>query len=293
MRQRNGAGRALLFLVVLLAACAPPPEGRTVLDALGRDVVVPPSPRRIVTLAPDVTEIVAHLGAADRLVGTDSASDHPPAIRDLPDVGGLQPNIESIAALEPDVVIASTSGNPPSLDPALRAAGIPLFVVRTARLTDIPRALRMVGDLLGTDASEAAARMEREIAAARRERTPAPRVLVMLWTDPMYVAGRETYLDDLLEIAGAENAVTTTGWPAISREVVVADPPDLILYPEAAVSAEALRSIAASAAWRSLPAVREGDVVPFEDDLLLRPGPRVTEGLAELNRILDEWERKR
>jgi ABC-type hemin transport system substrate-binding protein len=273
---------------LLLLACAEP-SSRAVTDGVGRSVELPPRIERVVTLAPNVTELVAFAGAAEKIVGTDSMSNFPASVAPLPDVGGLTPSVEAIAALDPDLVLASTAGNPPLIAPALASVGIPLYVLRTDRVDDLGRALRTLGSILGVDGEAAASRLEAAIAAQRRTRAARPLVMVVLWPEPLFVAGRGTFLDDLLVIAGAENAVEVDGWPAYSAEAVVRRPPDIVIYPAAAVPADAMRALGATAAWRNVPAVRDGEVHAVSDDELLRPGPRIPKGLADLNAILDRW----
>ncbi|HVR41913.1 MAG TPA: helical backbone metal receptor [Thermoanaerobaculia bacterium] len=280
-------------LALVLAGCASE-RGRSVVDGVGRRVELPPAVERIVTLAPNVTELVAAAGGAGRIVGTDDASDFPPSIRPLPTVGEMQPSLEAIVTLDPDLVIASTAGNPPSLGPALAALRIPLFVLKTDRLEDLGPALRQLGEVLGTDPAEAIESLETGLARGRRSRSPRPRVLVLLWPEPLYVAGVGTYVDDLIGLAGGRNAVRVGGWPAYSLEALVASPPDLILVPGESVGPDLMRRLVAeSEAWKAVPAASEGRIHPFPDDLVLRPGPRVTEGLREINEILDSWERAR
>lgn len=264
-------------------------SSRSVIDGVGRSVTLPARIERIVTLAPNVTELVAYAGAAERIVGTDSMSNHPPEIAMLPDVGGLEPSIEAIAALDPDLVIASTAGNPPAIARGLAGVGIPLYVLRTDRLEDLGAALRVLGSILGVDGAAAATRLDAAVAAQRRERARRPRVMIVLWPEPLFVAGRKTFLDDLLGVAGGVNAVDVDGWPSYSEEAVIRRPPDVIVYPAAAVPASAMQALAARAAWRGVPAIRDGALYAVSDDTLMRPGPRVAEGLAELNGILDRW----
>lgn len=287
----------LLVLAVFAAGavrCRPEPAPRSVVDGLGRDVAVPATITRIVTLAPNVTELVAAAGAGDRIVGTDDSSDHPPSMRSLPKVGALQPSIEKIVSLDPDLVVATTAGNPPSLESALRSVGIPLYVVRADRLADVAASLGGLADLFGTDASAVIGQIERSLGALDRNRARRPRVLLLLWPAPLYVAGRQTYLDDLLQATGADNAVTVAGWPGYSLEAIVAHPPDIILYPENAVARDAVMLLPTQAeAWKRVPAFLTGAIHPIPDDLLLRPGPRLVEGARELDRIFDAWEEGR
>lgn len=271
--------------VALLAGCRER-SGRVERDDLSRDVPLPREMRRIVSLAPNITEILFAIGAGDRIVGTDSFSDTPSAATKLPKVGGLQPNIEQIAAMAPDVVLATTNGNRPALEPALKSVNVPLFVLRTDRIPEIPAAMRRLGALLGADgAPAAAARLEKDIAAQRRTRTRRPRVLFVVWTDPLYVAGRGTFADDLLELTGAANAIGVDGWPQYSLERLVADPPDLLLYPDRSVTPEQVSRLVERA-----PALRSRtQLVPVDENRFTRPGPRVAEAAAMLNEMIDRW----
>lgn len=249
---------------------------------------VPPRVERVVTLAPNLTELVFAVGSGSLVVGTDDFSDEPRAAAKLPKVGGMQPNLEKLAALRPDLVLASTEGNQPALGPALAAAGIPLFVVRTDRVADLPTAVKRVGALLDSPgAEEAEAALRRELAQQERKRSRTAKVLFAIWTEPLYVGGRETFVDDLLVLTGATNAVSRNGWPQHSLESLIASPPDIILYPSPAVSRQQIEAL-----LRRAPGLQPM-VVPVDEDLFTRPGPRVARAAAALNAILDRWERSR
>ncbi|MEO8379659.1 MAG: helical backbone metal receptor [Acidobacteriota bacterium] len=269
------------MVALLLISCGERPAVTTA-DDLGRPVVLPARIRRVVTLAPNLTEMLFAIGAGERLVGTDDYSNHPAAARALPKVGGMQPNIETLVALKPDVIFASTEGNHPNLAPALSAAGIPLFVIRTDRLAEIPAGMRRLGTILGVPGADAAAtKLERAVAAQKRTRAHPPRVLFAVWTDPLYVAGRATFTDDLFVLAGARNAVEVPGWPQYSLESLVAAPPDLFLYPRGAVTQAQVDALLAR-----VPSLRFR-VVSVNEDVFQRPGPRMAEAAAVLNGILD------
>ena len=260
---------------ILLIACSRTPVANTH-DDLDRPVALPARITRVVTLAPNLTEIVYAIGAEDRIAGTDDFSDEPAAAKTLPKVGGMQPNIEKIVALRPDVVLATTTGNHPNLAPALAAVKIPLFVVRTDRLDEVPRAMERVASILGVR-TNAAEELRAAIARQKRTRARRPRLLFVVWADPLYVAGRDTFSDDLLRLTGAENIVTITGWPQYSLESLVANPPDLILY----VNKIAPSQIEKLRTYAHVPAVA------VDENLFTRPGPRVSSAAETLNRILD------
>jgi len=270
------------------------PSGRVFVCALlltfaaCREKETPPSlagSQRAVSLAPNITELAFAVGAGKRLVGTDDFSDNPPAAKPLPKVGGTQPNVEKIIALKPDLVLASTSSAPPGLESSLRAAHIPLAWIKTDRLADVPGAMTIVGAHLGVlDAPVYAARLRKDIDAQRRQRAHPPRVMFVVWTNPLYVAGRETFVGDLLELCGATNAVTVNSWPQYSLESLVANPPDVILYPNLSVKPQAMKELLDAA-----PGVRDhARVIAVEENVFVRPGPRVVEAARALNAILDQ-----
>ena len=235
----------------------------------------------MVTLSPNLTEMAYAVGAGERLVGADDFSNFPEAARALPKVGGMQPSLEKIVALRPDLVLASTEGNHPNLAPALAAAQVPLFVIRTDRLDQIAPALRRIGTILdGPRTDEAVRELETAVEAQRRTRTSRTRVLFAVWTDPLYVAGRETFTDDLFILTGAENAVPVKGWPQYSLESLVASPPDLLLYPRGAVTEQQVDALLARAGLRTR-------VIAVHEDIFQRPGPRMPDAAASLNAILD------
>ncbi|HUP50623.1 MAG TPA: helical backbone metal receptor [Thermoanaerobaculia bacterium] len=290
MRRFSPRLRAAVFVFALLPlACAPAPRrpaGREVVDDLGRAVRVPSRIDRVVTLAPNLTEIVFAVGGGEKLAGTDDFSNHPPDARRLPKVGGMHPDLEKVVALDPDLVLASTEGNQPGIGPALAAAGVPLYVVRTDRLDEIPLSLARVGELLGTGNGETAASTLRDqIRRQLRRRPRQPRVLFAVWADPLYVAGRDTFTDDLFALTGARNAAGAKGWAQLSHEALLANVPDIILHPGATVSRTMVERLFAAA-----PSVlRRVEIVAVDDDRFTRPGPRVAEAAAALNEIIDQW----
>jgi iron complex transport system substrate-binding protein len=276
----------VLLLTIGCEAAAPAAATREVVDDLGRPVRIPARIERVITLAPNLTEIVFAAGAGSRLVGADQFSNYPPEARSLVRVGGMQPDLEKVVALRPDLVLASTEGNQPAIAPALAAAGIPLFVVRTDRLEEIPLSLSRIGGLLETGHGETAASTLRDqISRQARRRSKQPRILFAIWADPLYAAGRQTFADDLFLLTGARNAVETEGWPQYPQESLIASPPDIVLHPASAVSRAAVEKLFAA----SPNVLRRIEIVSVDDDRFTRPGPRVAEAAGELNAIIDRW----
>ena len=245
------------------------------------------APRRVVTLAPNLTEIVFALGAGDRLVGVSEYSDYPAAARSIPRVGGLEVDPEKVAALRPDLVLAIAEGNAQGAVRALEAAGLPVTVTPSGSLDAVLQSIRMVGERLGVP--EEGRRLADRLAARRqavRERVsgrPHPAALLLVWPDPPQAAGGETFLNDVLTEAGARNLVgDRRGWPVLSREYLATAPVALLVTPE---------SVEARAAWDaafspdgilSIGTVSRARRVRLNEAELTRPGPRVFDALERL-----------
>jgi cobalamin transport system substrate-binding protein len=256
----------------------------------------PGAPARIVTLTPSATEVVAALGATDRLVGVDDYSTYPAAAARLPKVGTfLQPDLEAVMQLRPTVVIADDVQGP--FAARLRDAGIAAIDCPMHTLEDVKASLRTVGARLGRAdaAGRAVAAIDRAIDEARARHTPGaaprPRVLAVIDHEAgglggLIAAGPGTWLDELLAIEGAENALAGTGvrYPKISLEDVLRARPTVIV--DAAYAADPATEARAWAPAADVPAVAAGRIAVAKEPYLLAPSPRVADALATLDGIL-------
>ena len=296
-----GARRVTAAAVALLAACllvALPHEHARAADEPGLDDATtssggarPPEggARRLVSLAPSVTETVFELDRGDRLVGVSTFCDYPPEkVRDLPRAGSyLTPNVERIVSLRPDVVIGvPTPGNQAAVE-QLRSLGLVVVIVGEHTIADTWKAIRTVGEWTGNPAGAAAliARLESEIGAVREAaaRLPKQKVLFVVGHDPLIAAGSGLFIDELIGIAGGINVAAAAGgsWPRLSLETVIAAAPEVII--DGAMGSEAGKGLAAYwKSYASVPAVRDGRLFPQRSDALLRPGPRLARGAREL-----------
>jgi iron complex transport system substrate-binding protein len=280
--------------VGLAAALAAPRPARaiTVTGVTGRRLVLPAPPRRIVCLVPSVAEWLFALGAGERLVGRTDYCDHPPEAATKPSVGGmLAPSLEAIVALRPDLVIATDAGNRWETFAALRAVGIPIFSVHAARLREIVDAVRRLAaltereDAVAPELARFTQRIEdvRRAVAGRRR----PRVLYVLWPEPLIVPGRDALVTELIDAAGGESVTREErgDYPRFSLEAAVARAPEVIVLARHGSGSGPIDR----ARWDrldGLPAVRDGRVHGVDGNLLHRWGPRVAEGLAVLARLL-------
>ncbi|HEY1956404.1 MAG TPA: helical backbone metal receptor [Polyangiaceae bacterium] len=250
------------------------------------------APSRIVSLSPSTTETVAALGDLASLVGRSRYCDYPPEVTKLPEVGGyVDPNLEAILALRPDLVIGARGPAGRRIDDTLRARGVDTYFPETETIADIFTMIRGVGARLVRDAEaeRVVARVQARLAevAAVTSSLPSPRVLLLFGVQPIVAAGPKSFGDEILARAGARNAVTQGGaYPSLDLEAVVGVDPDVIV--DAAVAEEhgGQRITKNSGGWSRVRAVREDKVVALADESVLRPGPRVGEGVATLARAL-------
>ncbi|MGH2697303.1 MAG: ABC transporter substrate-binding protein [Actinomycetota bacterium] len=287
-------------LVLALGACAedeggrptpPSEEGRfplTLTDDEGAETTLRAEPVRIVTFAPSHTEIVFALGLGDRLVGVSGGfDDFPPKARDIQSVGGaggVEPNVEQVVALDPDILLTAFIGG--EWKERLREVGVPVFTTLAASFEDTLADIETIGALLGAEDAAAAVTddMRAEADAVGSAVTPAEPVSCFLDLSDLFTVGPGSLEFDLLGRAGCEpiTASAEDAYPQWSLEQLVEDDPDVYLVSEGIPVEQVIRQ----PGIRDLSAVRAGRVVEVDADLISRPGPRVAQGVAELARVL-------
>jgi len=254
-------------------------------------------PLRLLSLAPNVTEILFAMGLGDQIVGRSNYGDYPPEAANIPSVGDtLQLNQEKIIALRPTIAFVITRRE--DLPRALEAMGIRTVALRSDRMDQLLESIRTIGRETRHEAAAQALldRLDKELAEvrARVKGLPRPRTLfafpMLIGSTQMGVAGRGTFVDDLLDVAGAENAYPDRAdWPEITPERVMALAPETVLVNATAENAapdrvEAVRR--AWARWTAVPAVAAGRVYVVTEPYLTIPGPRVGLAARRLAEIL-------
>ena len=250
-----------------------------VTDDRGRTVTLPRPPQRIVSLLPSLTEAVCALDQCHRMVGVDRYSNWPEAITQLPQVGGgLDPNIEAIVALRPDVVLMATSSRASA---RLESLGVAVVALEPKTHADVQRVLGKIGQVLAVpDAQRVWRRIDAAVEAAAQSVPPAARgarVYFEVNRGP-YGAGTSSFIGETLTRLGARNILPAAlgPFPKLNPEYVVRADPDLIM-----VGARSVEGLAERPGWGSLRALREQRLCVFspeESDVLVRPGPRMAEG---------------
>ena len=270
------AGVLLLCLLAVKSAGA-----LELTDDRGVSVTLAQSPQRIVSLLPSLTESVCALGQCQRLVGVDRYSNYPASVRSLPVVGGgLDPNIEAIVALKPDVVILATSSR---ASQRLESLGIKVVALEPKSHADVRRVLKKVGMLLDIPQAQGADRLWRvidaSVSAAAQSLSPKAkntRVYFEVSRGP-YAAGESSFIGETLQRLGVKNVVPAAlgPFPRLNPEFVVRANPDVIM-----VGNRSMQAMASYPGWSSIKAVREQHICVFgvdESDVVVRPGPRMAE----------------
>jgi iron complex transport system substrate-binding protein len=269
------------------------PAMRDVVDEFGRTIRVPQLPTRIVSLAPSLTETLYALGVQDRLVGDTDYCDYPPDAQKKTKVGGpINPNIEEIAALHPDLVLVTKEINRLDTVRALDTLGIPTYATDARNVDEILSTTQKLADLLGVPETgkSLVADLQSRLAAlhARLEAIPPSRVLFIVWTEPLISVGKNTFIADALRKADAASIVESTqDWPQMSLEEVVRLRPEYLVFAEShsdAASRE-FEVLANRPGWDILEAVRNHHFAVVSD-AVNRPAPRIVSAIEDLARQL-------
>jgi len=269
---------AVLLVLVLLMATLAQAAPISVVDDRGRTVTLAHPPERIVSLLPSLTETVCALGACERLVGVDRYSNWPAQVVRLQGVGGgLDPNIEAIVALRPDVVLMATSSRAQA---RLESLGVKVVALEPKTHADVQRVLATVGQVLGVADAQQVWRVIDAGVQAAAQSVPASargtRVYFEVNSGP-YAAGPASFIGETLARLGARNIVPAAlgPFPKLNPEFVVRADPDLIM-----VGARSAEGLTARPGWSQMRALRDGRLCRFDaaqSDVLIRPGPRMAE----------------
>ncbi len=260
-----------------------------IVDDLGRAIVLPRFARRIISLAPSVTEHIHDAGAGKTLVGTTSYCDYPVAVQTLPRVGDFtRPSYERIVALKPDlVVVESGTITLDAVETLSKRLGVPVYVMLSTSFIAIGKHIEAMGALTGIRGGVAAAqhRIRETLATVKRIQGASktqPKVLMVISETPLFVAGPDGYLGDIIKLAGGQNIIKTGSFPQVTPEAVMLLDPDILL-----VGADTNgRPYPLTGPLRALRAARENRIQCIPGGNLGRPTLRTSAGVVELARII-------
>lgn len=296
--------RYILILAALCSvlSCGKPPEEPPLRagDAPGEA----PYLARIVSMAPSITEVVFALGLGDRVVGVSAFCDYPPEAAKKPKIGGVvNPNMEAVVALNPDLVLALPNATQENMFRSLRQLGIKVLTLKNDTLEDFFNTIRAIGEVTSTQpaADEMSERLRAKFSdiSGRVALGPRRKVMFIVGVDPLFVAGRDTFIDELITIAGGTNiaADSISKYPQLGIEEVVSRAPEVILYTSLNFELTPKQEAEAKRLWSaypSIPAVKNGRIHGLVADYVTLPGPRLVLGVEEMARAIhpEKFERK-
>ncbi|WP_071459757.1 ABC transporter substrate-binding protein [Bacillus massilinigeriensis] len=265
----------------------------TIVDGVNKKVTIESKPQKIVSLIPSNTEIAFSLGLNKQIVGVSNFDNYPEEVKKKTKIGERDFNVEKIVSLKPDLVLAHASGahNAKEGLNQLRDAGITVLIVNEAENFDtVYESIEMIGKATGTynKAKKITADMkdrlqEIEKKAQSIDKSEVKKVFIEVSPAPNIVAaGKKTFIDDMLGLIQAKNAVEANGWPKIDPEAVIESNPDTIITTYGYDTSDPIKNVTSRSGWQDINAVKNKAVADVHSDKVARPGPRLVEGVEEL-----------
>jgi len=288
-------GILLCVVLVMIAALCTTAHVRAteVIDDTGSAVHIDRVPRRIVSLAPSITETLFALDLEERIAGVSQFSNYPDAAQKKPKVGSyINISIERVVALDPDLIIGTSNGNKAELLAHLRQLGFTVFVTNPLSIKGVFDTVMDIGEITGCpDRAERLVTSLRERVRAVTSRVaglPVPRVFYQIGIDPIVSSGPDTFHDILITLAGGRNiaAVSSVCYPRYSIEEIVAEHPDIIIL-SSMKRGEDFETVRLKwQKWRDVPAVKHGRIHIIDSDVTDHPSPRIIDGLERMAEII-------
>ena len=289
------------IILIVLLGWSVPSWSRTFKDALGRVITLETAPKRIVPLAPSLTEILYYLGLGDSVVGVTDFSYYPPKALQKPTVGSYTNlNIEKIISLSPDLAIGTKDGNTQGDVDLLGQARIPVFIVNPRDIRRVISTIAEIGNLCGVieKGNKAVDDLDKRLKTVRAavEGSARPLVFLQINLKPIMTVNKNTLHNDLINMAGGVNmtADEPITYPRISIEEVISKKPDIILISSMERGGEFEEARKAWMKWSSIPAVKNNRVYLIDSDLIDRPSQRIIDGLEAMARLIHpevDWDK--
>lgn len=312
MKKFNAFLFALLLTVFALAGCSGADQQKvdtatknetaqqaemkfpvTVTDAAEQKVTIEAKPEKIVSLMPSNTEIAFGLDLGEQIVGVSDFDNYPDEAMKKEKIGGMEFNVEKIISLKPDLVLAhESSGQAGEAGlQQLRDAGITVLVINNAaKFAEVYETISLIGTATGEKekAETLIADMKKKVediktkAQAIKEEDKKNVFVEVSPAPELYAAGKNTFIDEMLQIINAKNTVTEEGWPKVESEAIIKSNPEVIVTTHGYYTPEPVKNVTSREGWQDIIAVKENRVVDVHSDKVTRTGPRLTEGVEEL-----------
>ena len=283
----------LLFVFLLLPGIAVAEGPIKITDTSGHTLVLKQPARRVISLAPNLTELMYAIDAGDRLVAVSDYSDYPQAAKELPRIGNaISTDIERILALKPDLILTWKTGTPTTTQEYLRRLKLPVFELEFRKLDEIPEGMKILGELTGKTArANSVARDFRSKLNGLRKKyagRESVSVFYQVWDQPLMTVNADHYISDLIQLCGGRNVFADLHSlvSAVDIESVIGRSPEAIV---SAINDNRSHQWQEQwSRWKIIPAVKNNRIFSIPPDLLSRPGPRVLQGAEILCRDLQE-----
>lgn len=267
-----------------------------IVDLDGNKIALKEIPKRIVSLSPTNTELVFSVGSEASLVGVTTYCDYPEAAKNIEKIGDFSgANLEKIVELKPDVVLAGSSTKE-DVRTALEALGIPVISTEAKTIEDIYKSITLIGKITdnNSNAENIISKMKSDIANIESKigsKSPVP-VFYVVWREPFKTAGKNTFIDEAITLAGGQNvAGNVDGWADYSREALIeSNPYGIIASQHFSTEPQTVESLSKDELFKDLEAVKSGRVYIITDDSKIsRGGPRIVEAIEEMRMAIDSW----
>jgi iron complex transport system substrate-binding protein len=288
--------RGFLFILCMLILFAPSFSYSATLklkDEVGREVTFPFPPKRIVSLAPNITEILFSLGLDEEVVGVSIHCNYPEKAKDRVRVGSyISIDFERVISLRPDLVIATGAGNPREMVERLERLGFPTYAIFPKRFDDVLQSIRHLGQVVAKE-KEALSIIEsmqrrKERVIERTKNLSRPKVFLQIGEAPIVTVGKGSFGDDLIRLSGGENIAGNDRemYPRLGMEEILKRSPEVILISSMNPRGDYEKAFREWERWKMIPAVKQGRIYLIDSDLIDRPSPRIIEGLEEMARLI-------
>ncbi|MDI6727203.1 MAG: cobalamin-binding protein [Smithellaceae bacterium] len=272
-------------IILILAA----PHGlwaKTYPDDLGRRITLAKPPERIVSLAPNVTEILFALGLGGRVVGVTTFCNYPPEVSQITRIGGfVNPSLEAIVSLQPDLIIGTADGNKRETVEQLERLNLPVYIINPSSLEGVFSSLIKIGDLTGQGKNaQKLVESQRKRLARVEEKTRGkdrPMVFLQIGLEPIVTAGKDTVFTELIELAGGRNVFdqARTRYPRLGIEAVIRERPEIIIVTSMEGAEDFSKARRFWRRWPGIPAVKNDRIFRIDPDMINRPSPRIIDAL--------------
>jgi iron complex transport system substrate-binding protein len=294
----GGRGKELIFffvllLLVLFYVSASYSTSKMFKDEVGREVAFSFPPKRIVSLAPNVTEILFSLGLDEEIVGVSIHCNFPEEAKTKVQVGSyISLDFERIVSLKPDLIIATGAGNTRDMVERLERLGFPTYVIFPKNFEDVLQSIRHLGQVAGREREGMeiiqGMKRRRESVVEVTQGLPRPRVFLQIGETPIVTVGKNSFANDLIRLAGGENIAGKEKemYPRFGMEEILKRSPEVILVSSMNPKGNYEKVLQEWSRWKTIPAVKNGRIHLIDSDLVDRPSPRIIEGLEEMAKFL-------